>query len=151
MKKLIYAFLLLLFFAVFFLAGFSTSQPRKKSNILIEKTRVEKTADNKVIIHIPMATLPMIGHETSKKKFETLLGNIAEAPSNEKDPKSPKLIILQSTTNEQIVLTNIPYVHTIQLVYLNKNVMLKGNWLKNAVIFGKEYKSFWVEEVESVK
>jgi hypothetical protein len=150
MKKLFFFVFLILVFGLLFLIGFSTSRPRKKSSILREKTQVEKKADNKFVIHMPMASLPK-GRETPPKNLVSLLGKIVQVPSNEKDLKSKEIIMLESSGKEHIVLTNIPYVHTIELVYLNKNVMLSGIWLKNAIIFGKEYKSFWVEDVELVR
>jgi hypothetical protein len=150
MKKIISLLLLIILLCATFYWGFTNSKPKRRSNIIVEKVKVEKKANNKYVVQIPMATLPKPG-KIDNKKYDILEGNVTQIPGDEKDASSKKIIILVSKNNENIVLTNIPYVHTLELVYLGKSVKLQGNWLKNAVIFGKEYKSFWVEDIALVK
>ncbi|MFN3551447.1 MAG: hypothetical protein ACK4WJ_06545, partial [Endomicrobiia bacterium] len=64
------------------------------------------------------------------------------------DPHSLQMTVLLDKNNEVISLTNAPYVNTLRNLYLDKDVRLKGKWRKDAIIYGRRYKCFWIEDFE---
>ena len=148
MKKIIQIIMLIIIFTSSAFLSFNLAKPRIKSKILVGQTKVEKKAENRYVVRIPMATLPK---PDIKKEYEILEGKVIQIPNNESDSSSLKMVVLLSQASEKIVLTNILFVHTLELLYLEKEVKLKGSWRKNAVIFGKEYKTFWIEDIDLIK
>jgi hypothetical protein len=52
---------------------------------------------------------------------------------------------------ETIILTNLDYVRTLGYIYYDRRVQLKGRWQKDAVIFGRQYRSFRIEDISLIK
>jgi hypothetical protein len=148
MKKFVNIIILAVLFVLSAAIAFNLPTQKQKSKIKLEKTVVEEKSKDKYIVHVPMAELPKA---EPQKKYDVLEGRITAVPGNLKDPKSRKLIVLRDKDSNLVVLTNIPYVHTIAIEYAEKDVKLSGSWGKKAVIFGKEYKTFWIEDIDLAK
>jgi len=123
--------------------------PKKMSKIIVEELKVIQKPSSTPTIVVPIASLPK---QKKEKKFDIIEGKIELIPMDTSNPDSPKMtVLIENKHNEIIVLTNHPYVTTLRKIYLNKNIKLKGFFRKNVVIYGREYKSFWIEDHELLK
>ena len=116
--------------------------PELKSKILLAQMKVTKTQDGKIIMQIPFSTLPV---NEDNKDLVSLTGLTVAIPN-----KAGNLIVIVKN-GETVIPANIPYVHALEYSYIGKNVALKGSWRKDVVIDGKQYKSFWVENIDLMK
>jgi len=125
------------------------SLPKKVSKIIVRELKTIHKPASTATTFIPIATLPK---ENKEKKFDILEGKIVSIPMDSYNPVSPRMAcLLEEKDNEFIVLTNVLYTNTLKKLYIGKYVILKGIWRKDVVIYGKRYKSFWVEDYELSK
>jgi hypothetical protein len=148
MKKLNFIFLPIIII-IAALTAYFILMPKKVSKILQKELKVIQKSSTTATIIVPIATVPK---ETKEKKYDVVEGKIDTIPMDTSNPNSPKMTVLtENTHNEVIVLTNVPYTTTLRKLYFEKEVRLKGFWRKNVVIYGREYKSFWIEDYELLK
>jgi hypothetical protein len=120
---------------------------KKNSEIITAKTEVINMKDGKTVVKIPLAKLPAA---EKKKEYETITGKVVLAANNpEAKDSSMRVSVLIGT--EMIAVSNSVYVNTLRDFYVNKNVRLSGKWIEDAVIYGKKYRVFWIENVENIK
>jgi hypothetical protein len=115
-----------------------------KSRILVKKTVETVLADGSKVIKVPIAALPK---QEESQGDEVLVGTVIRAPNNPADNKSNEMMAV-TTGKEVIVLSNLIYVRSLEYFYLGKEVRLSGKWKKNAIIYGRNYRSFWIEDIE---
>jgi len=118
----------------------------KKYSNIVEKT---VKVNGKVVARYKIAELPS-EIETAGKKPATVEGRVVIVPNNPSDINS-KMMVAIKNNEDIIVVTNPEYVRTLAYLYFGKNVVLKGRWQKAAIIFGKKYKSFRVEDISLAK
>ncbi|MCX5781687.1 MAG: hypothetical protein NT145_03140 [Elusimicrobia bacterium] len=118
----------------------------KKHSEVIEKV-VKK--EGKVIARYKIAELP-ITEPKQKKELDVLEGKVVFIPNNPDDINSKMMVAIQKG-KETIVLTNLDYVRTLGYIYYDRTVHLKGRWQKDAVIFGRKYRSFRIEDITLVR
>jgi hypothetical protein len=135
-------FLVLLAAGVVYLFRYYKELP--KSKILVKKTVETVLEDGSRVIKIPIAALPKREDNPGE---EVLLGKVIRAPNNPDDNKSNEMMAI-NTGKEVIVLSNLIYVRSLEYFYLGKDVRLSGKWRKNAMIYGRSYRSFWIEDIE---
>lgn len=149
MKK-IYNILILI--VIILLCGFvfySIIKPKKMSKIIIKETKIKQlpsisTSTVKYEIFHPIASLPK---KTKKTKYDKLEGKIISIPADTSNPNSPQITVLLKTDNNEVVLIkNAPYVAALKKLYFEKEVTLLGKWQKETTLYGRKYKSFWVED-----
>ena len=116
--------------------------PDKKTSYIVEKT-VKK--NGKVIARYKIAELSP-EQPQRKKQPDTLQGTVVIVPNDPSDINSKMMVAIRGE-KEIIAVTNPEYVRTLGYLYFGKKVSLKGHWQNNAVIFGRKYKSFRVEDI----
>lgn len=125
----------------------NAKKEKKNSAIIRAKTEVVTMKDGATAIKIPLAKLPA---QEKKKEYETITGKVALTANNpEAKDSSMRVSILIGT--EIVTVSNSVYVNTLRDFYINKNVRLSGKWLEDAVIYGKRYRVFWIENIEASK
>lgn len=116
----------------------------KKSRIIRSeaKTTVDKEGNVKTVL--PEAALPKPEKPQEQDVLKGTVARMAVDPGSETE----RSIIVVYEGKEPIVLANVQYVHTLEYFYLDKTVSLKGKWRKDAVVYGKPYRAFWVEDIK---
>ncbi len=141
MKK-VFTLLVIISLACAVILVFVKPFSEKRHSEIIEKV-VKK--EGKVIARYRIAELP--GAEPKQKKeLDVLEGRVVFIPNNPDDVKSKMMVAIQRDS-ENIILTNPDYVRTLEYIYFDRIVRLKGRWQKDAVIFGRRYRSFRVEDI----
>ncbi len=130
-------FLLACVILLIFIKPFS----EKKNTKIVEK--IVKVSD-KIVKKYKIAELSNPEEKTNGQ--ETIEGKVVIIPNNPKDIYS-KMMVAVKKDNEFIVTTNPEYVRTLGYLYFDKDVRLKGKWQKDAIIYGKKYKVFRVEDI----
>jgi len=144
MKKwliLIFGLILACLIILIFIKPFSGKQ---SSRIVQKVVKVE----GKVVAKYKVAELPE--EERTGKPFDTLDGKVVIIPNNPEDINSRMMVAIKKDS-EIIVVTNPEYVRTLGYLYFDRGVHLKGKWQKDAVIFGKKYRAFKVEDINLAK
>lgn len=141
MKKIL---LILLFLAAIVMIVLAVFKEKKHSNII---SKYKVTEGQKGIASIPLAEVPGPLPEYT----ESITGRVVQMKNNPKDPDSKSITVLSTENNEIIVLANVLYIHTLKVFYPDRMVKLHGKSRKNVVIYGKEYKCFWVEDIDLFK
>ena len=118
----------------------------KKTSYILEKT-VKK--DGKVIARYKIAELPPEQNQRKKQK-DNLEGTVVIVPNNPPDINSRMMVAIEKD-KEIIAVTNPEYVRTLGYLYFGKKVSLKGRWQNKAVIFGRKYRAFRVEDISLAK
>lgn len=118
----------------------------KKNTYIVEKT-VKK--NGKVIARYKIAELPPEQNQI-KKQMDTLEGTVVIVPNNPPDINSKMMVAIEKD-KEIIAVTNPEYVRTLGYLYFGKKVSLKGYWQSNAIIFGRKYRSFRIEDISLAK
>ena len=114
----------------------------KKNAYIVEKT---VKMNGKVIARYKIAELPP-EQKNRKLQQDTLDGTVVIVPNNPRDINSKMMVALKND-KEIIAVSNPEYVRTLGYLYFGKKVSLKGRWQNSAVIFGKKYRSFRVEDI----
>ena len=114
----------------------------KKSSYIVEKT---VRMNGKVVARYKIAELSL-ERKQHKRQLDEIEGMVVLVPNNPRDINS-KMMVALTKNKEIIVVTNPEYVRTLGYLYFGKKVSLKGRWQNSAVIFGKKYRVFRIEDI----
>lgn len=145
MRKVLPLILLIMIGAAVIIFFAMRSTPEKKYSKIVEKN-VE--VGGKVVAKYKIAEIS--SRTRSGKEMEAVMGKVVIVPNNPSDIYS-KMMVAIKNEKEIIVVTNPQFVRTLGYIYFDKKVSLKGRWQKDAIIFGRKYRCFRVEDIKLEK
>ncbi len=116
----------------------------KKAPVMRSEAKTTVDEEGNVKTAIPMAQLP---EAEERKGMDVLSGKVARIVANPGDITERGITVVYAG-EEPVVMANVQYVHTLEYFYMGKTVALEGKWRKDAVIYGKPYRAFWVEDIK---